>query len=55
MSNQIAECTINSCYVIEVQNGRLDFCSEFANFVWKRELCGPALGSFLGLSYNKPT
>ena len=46
MSNQIAERTINSRYIIKVQNGRLDFYSEFANFVRKRELCGPALGSF---------
>ena len=46
MSNQIAERTSNSRYVIEVQNGRLDFYLGFANFVWKRELCGQALGSF---------
>ena len=39
MSNQIAERTSNSHYIIKVQNGRLDFYSEFANFVRKRELC----------------
>ena len=46
MSNQITERTINSHYIIKVQNGHLDFYSEFANFVQKRELCGPALSSF---------
>ena len=37
MSNQITEHTINSHYVIEVQNGRLDFYLKFANFVRRRE------------------
>ena len=38
MSNQIAEHTIKSSYVIEVQNGRLDFILRFAIFVQKKEL-----------------
>ena len=46
MSNQITERTVNSRYVIKVQNGRLDFYSQFANFVQKRELCGQAAWFF---------
>ena len=46
MNNEIAECTIKSHYVIEVQNGRLDFIPRFAIFVQKRELCASALYSF---------
>ena len=45
MSNQIADCTIKSRYVIEVQNGSLDYIPKFAIFVRKRELCASALCS----------
>ena len=38
MSNQIAERTIKSRYIIEVQNGHLDFIPKFSVFVRKREL-----------------
>ena len=46
MTNQIAEHTIKSCYVNEVQNGHLDFISRFAIFVQERELYASALCSF---------
>ena len=46
MTNQIAERTIKSCYVNEVQNGHLDFISRFAIFVQERELYVSALCSF---------
>ena len=46
MSNEIAERTIKSRYVIKVQNGRLDFIQRFAIFVRKRELGASALCCF---------
>ena len=46
MSNQIAQRTIIGCYVIEVQNGRLDFIPRFAIFVQEKELYVSALSSF---------
>ena len=46
MSNQIADGTIKSCYVIKVQNGHLNFILKFAIFVQKRKLYASALCSF---------
>ena len=46
MSNQIAQRTIIGRYVIEVQNGHLDFILRFAIFVQEKELYVSALGSF---------
>ena len=50
MSNEIAERTIKSGYVIEVQNGCLNFNPRFAIFVRKGELCASALCSFKDLA-----
>ena len=46
MSSQITERTIKSHYIIEVQNGRLDFIPRFSVFVRKKELYVSALCSF---------
>ena len=45
MSNEIEERTIKSCYVIEVQNGCLDFILRFAIFVQERTLYASVLCS----------
>ena len=56
MSNEIAERTIIhvSNYIIEVQNGCLNFIPRFAIFVRKKELYVSAFCS-LKLGYNQPT
>ena len=48
MSNEIA---IKSHYVIEVQNGRLNFISRFVIFLRKRELCASALKEWATKTY----
>ena len=57
MSNEIAERTIKSRNVIEVQNGSLDFILRFAIFVRKeRTLCISARFFYrLGYKKTKPT
>ena len=46
MSNEIAERTIESSYIIKVQNGHLNFIPRFAIFVRKGELYASAICSF---------
>ena len=53
MSNQIADGTIKSCYVIKEQNGHLDFIPKFAIFVQKRKLYASALRSFKDWAQQK--
>ena len=47
MSNEIAERTIESRYIIKVQNGHLDFIPMFAIFMQKREFHASAHFSFM--------
>ena len=53
MSNQIADSTIKSCYVIKEQNGHLDFIPKFAIFVQKQKLYASALRSFKDWAQQK--
>ena len=54
MSNQITEHTIETCYVIKVQNGHLDFILKFA-ILCRSENPTHQCSVLLGLGYNKPT
>ena len=53
MSNEIAEYTIKSYYVIKVQNGHLKFIMRFAIIAQNRELCASALCSFKNWATTK--
>ena len=53
MSNQIADSTIKSCYVIKEQNGHLDFIPKFVIFVQKWKLYASALRPFKDWAQQK--